>query len=126
MTAPTAAKRAQVIAGLRELADLLEAHPELPVEKYPEFCAHAGPVDTGTDDGGEDAKRAVVDRAAAILGTATSESDGQYQTTWNSRGEDLYNAYRVKYRVLSITAASMRAFYDRQSYEANLRAGGAS
>jgi hypothetical protein len=125
VSAPTAAERAQVIAGLRELADLLDAHPELPVETSPDVCVHAGPVDPGTDDEDEDAKRAVVDQAAAVLGTPLTDHEGHYETTWKSQGEDPYNYYRVKYRVLSITKASMRAHEARQSYDANLRAGGA-
>jgi hypothetical protein len=128
VSAPTAAERAQMIAGLRELADLLEAHPDLPVTAYPQMLVHAGPVDTGTDDENEDAKRAIVDRAAAILGTEATvplPGSGHYEATWRSRGEGPSRRFRIEYKVLSITAAAMRAHDARQSYSENIRAGGA-
>jgi hypothetical protein len=129
VTAPTAAERAQVIAGLRELADLLEAHPELPVTVYPSMQVDAGPVDTGTGDGDEDGKRAVVDQAAAILGRPVRDQHGHYETTWLSTcadpGEEPYARARVQYRVLSITRAAMDAHDARHSYSDNIRVGGA-
>jgi hypothetical protein len=120
-----AADRAQVIAGLRELADLLEASPSLPVPRYPVFQVDAGPVDTGTDDSDEAAKRAIVDQAAAILGTPVRDSHGHYGTAWLSQGKEPYDCHRVKYGVLSITRATMAEHEARHSYASNIAAGSA-
>jgi hypothetical protein len=70
---------------------LCSANPSLPVPKYPVFQVDVGPVDTGTDDYDEDAKRAVVDQAAAILGAPVSDRHGHYEIIWRSRGEDPYH-----------------------------------
>jgi hypothetical protein len=127
ITIPQAANRAQVIAGLRELADLLEANPGLLVTTYPEMLVHAGPVDTGTDDGDETAKRTVVDQAAAVLGVMPEDNAqaGHYEVQWLSRGEDPYQRHRVSYRVVAITRAAMQAHEAKHSYASNIAAGGA-
>jgi hypothetical protein len=73
MSAPD--RRAEAIAGLRALADFIEANPELPVRPWGSparvhFLDHEG-----TD--GE--KRAAVDRAARILGVEAEDmGQGQY------------------------------------------------
>ena len=56
--------RQQVIDGLRELAQFLEDHPDLPCDKHPRLTVFPG-TDTPTE--GEDARRSEVDAAAAIL-----------------------------------------------------------
>lgn len=124
MSAPTAAERAQVIAGLRELAGLLEAHPELPVGKYPMFSVHAGPVDTGIDETDDDAGRSLVDEAAAVLGTEITDSNGHHTTTWLARGEERFegdNRWRVAYEVSRIGSAAWADYEARKSYERNVQ-----
>ena len=76
MSAPTPAERAQVIAGLRQLADLLEANPALPVEKYTRMRVSAGLFDMDVEETDEPAKRAVVHAAAAILGRLSPTGRG--------------------------------------------------
>lgn len=117
MSAPTPAERARVIAGLRELADLLEANPALPVTKYPVFGVHAGAVDTGLGDDDDDACCAFVDQAAAVLGTEITDRHGHYVTTWMSRGEEPYDAWRMKYEVSRIRNAAMAEHLLRRSYD---------
>lgn len=123
MPTPEPQDRAQVIAGLRELANLLEAHPELPVTSYPEILVHAGPVDMGIDDTDEDAKRGAVDQAAAVFGVTPEEHHGHYSAGWLSRGDDAYARYRVSYRVVAITQAATQAYHDQQSYTRNITEG---
>lgn len=120
MTA-TAAERAQVIAGLRELADLLEANPGLPVPKYPRIRVDVGDVDMDIDEEDEPAKRAVVDTAAAILGSAISDRNGHYDTDWHACGEDSYGRWRVAYEVGSISAARMAEYDLKRSYTGNIQ-----
>lgn len=104
------AGRLQVIAGLRELADLLEANPDLPIDKYPDFLVHAGAVDMDIDEHDEDAKRAAVDAVAHALDLPTRTSEGHHSVTWSSAAaEPAYAAYRVTYRVTAITEAAMQA-----------------
>lgn len=117
----TAAERAQIIAGLRELADLLEASPGLPVPKYPTIRVDAGAVDLGLDEQDEAAKRAAVDAAAAILGRPIEEHHGHYDTEWHACGEDPYGRWRVKYEVGSIAAATMAEYDLRRSYTGNIQ-----
>lgn len=104
------AGRAQIIAGLRELANLLEANPGLPITKYPDFMVHAGQVDMDMDDQDEDAKRAAVDAVAAALDLPTQTHQGHHSVTWSSAAaEPDYSAYRLTYRVTAITEAAMLA-----------------
>lgn len=120
MSAPTPAERAQVIAGLRELASLLEANPALPVEKYTRMRVSAGDVDMDIDDTDDAACRAAVDAAAAILGRPVTDHHGHHDTAWSSRvsgpDEEPYACWRVTYEVSAITAAAMAEHQLRQSY----------
>jgi len=95
--------RAAFIAGLRELADFLEEHPDAPVPPYGTTLY----VSThGTDE--EDVR--VVDAAAAVFDT---------QATWNGTGTH-YDASRsfgpVRYTVGAITSARMAAYDAENSY----------
>jgi hypothetical protein len=65
-----AADRAAWVAGLRELADFLEGHPDVPVPPaYHEGIIHEFP------DGDTDAeRRAGVDRAARAMGVPATET----------------------------------------------------
>lgn len=61
MTQPTDIKRAELIAGLRQLADWYEQHPEVPLPPYPDWrhCVLAKDDTSGT---------AEVEAVAAALG----------------------------------------------------------
>ena len=65
--------RAGFIDGLRDLADYLAAHEDVPVPDYPETL-HAFP-----DGDSNDERRAAVDAAAAVLGTDTAERPNSRQ-----------------------------------------------
>jgi len=86
-TDPTA--RAAITAGLRALADYLDAHPGLPV---PQFSMCAGL--TVYPGGSEEGKRAEVDRIAGVLQVVTEEF-GVYQAQRRFGGP-------VAYRVVAI------------------------
>jgi hypothetical protein len=109
--------REEYIAGLRELADFLEAHPALPVERYPTpRRVHTGP-DTGTT--GDGVGRAIVDDAAAILGvTARATPGGHYEAARTFSGG-------ISYGVVCIPAAAMAEHEARSSYSGNVQTGGA-
>jgi hypothetical protein len=81
--------RAEVTAGLRALADYLEAHPGLPVPQV-SICAGLTAYPAGTDTD----KRAEVDRIAAILGVITDDF-GVYQAERRFGGP-------VAYRVVAV------------------------
>jgi hypothetical protein len=105
--------RAATIAGLREIADFLEAHPGLPVPRYGlKIAVHAG-TDTGAED--DAAGRAEVDAAATILGaTPTTTVGGHYEVARAFAGG-------WQYEVLRIPAEAMRRHDAQQSYTRNLQ-----
>jgi hypothetical protein len=74
VSAGTADDRAAVIAGLRDLADFLEANPAVPGPSGSQrhlLCAPFGP---------DDERRAFVDHVAAVLGTSAAfDSNGHYE-----------------------------------------------
>lgn len=94
MTAPD--DRAAYVAGLRELADYLEATPDLPVPDVSTVSYHP----RGTDEQG----RAEVDRVAEVLGTAAE----------STAGGDHYQVTRrfgpVEYQAIAITADSQARY----------------
>jgi hypothetical protein len=77
----SADQRAEYVAGLRALADYLEAHPDLPVPYR---------VDAWDSVTGGDAERAEVDRVAAILGEAPRWSDGTHYEVGRAFGPVVY------------------------------------
>jgi hypothetical protein len=97
-----AERRQAVIDGLRELADFLTEHPDVPVGTWT-LLYHA----RGTDE----EKRAEVDRVAAILGV-TAGSPGT---------PDHYLADRefggITYEALAITDEHMRRYVAASSYD---------
>jgi hypothetical protein len=108
--------REEYIAGLRELADLLEANPCLPAEAYPSgITVHVGPdLRVRADD---DAA-AVVDAAAAVLGVETrTTTGGHYEAVRQLPGG-------LSYRVLHIPAEVMADHEARNSYSRNIQTGG--
>ncbi|NUW30742.1 hypothetical protein HTZ77_04800 [Nonomuraea sp. SMC257] len=91
--------RAQLIDGLRALADFLDTHPDVPTNSW----AHVSYSVTANDvDGGsEDAKRAEVGRVAAILGVTPTLSDsGSHYTALRTFGP-------VEFRATAITQEHM-------------------
>jgi hypothetical protein len=94
MTANPAADRAALIAGLRGLADFLEANPAVPVPAaYHEITVHYFPPD-GTDE----EQRAAVDAVASALGTTAGDPDdcGHYETE-RAFGPVVYKALAISH-----------------------------
>jgi hypothetical protein len=98
-----AERRQAVIDGLRELADFLTEHPDVPVGNTWSLMYHA----RGTDE----EKRAEVDRVAAILGIAGGTPNDP----------DHYEAVRkfgaISYEALAITDEHMRRYRAASSYD---------
>lgn len=95
--APADADRAEFTAALRQLADYLDEHPDLPVPQYDH--AYIAP----TPAGGCDAeRRADVDRIAAVLDVTPADlADGSHHEAAVTFGG------RIRYRVTAITDARM-------------------
>lgn len=83
-----AADRAAWVAGLRDLADYLAAHPDVPVPS----AHHTQSFHVFPDQGGEAERRAEVDRVAAVLGTQAAESHGGHYKAARSFGPVEYLA----------------------------------
>ena len=101
-------QRARFTAGLRELADYLDAHDDVPVPDYPHITVHAD----GASDAGD---RQAVDAAARGLGTRAAESrpgSGHYKTRRDFGP--------LSYEVLAISRACMADYDARQSYAGNV------
>lgn len=92
----TAPDRAAYVAGLRELADYLEATPDLPVPSSTGASVHP--------DGGDVQARAEVDRVAAILGAVPeTRANGDHYTVTRRFGP-------VTYQAIAITADSQARY----------------
>jgi hypothetical protein len=108
------AARAEIVAGLRALADFIEAHPGLPL---PQYGQHGITVHSGTDTGtcGEVACRTEVDAAAATLERApVTTIGGHYQVSRTFGGG-------VSYRLVRIPAEVMARHAAEQSYCDNIQ-----
>lgn len=67
--------RTAFIAGLSDLADYLSAHPDVPTPR------HLSPLNVFPEGTSNDERRAAVDAAAAVFGTATLDrGNGHYLT----------------------------------------------
>jgi hypothetical protein len=103
--------RAAAIAGLRELADLLESNPAIPADRYG-WTFHTFPRADG-----DAAARAAVDQIAAALGVPVVDDTA-------SAGH--YVARRmfgpVEYSAVYIPDEARAAAAARESYAANIRA----
>lgn len=101
--------RHQTIAGLRALADFLEATPDVPVAEYGrEYTLY-------TRDCHDTCGRAEVDRIAALLGvpvTDDTDRDGHY-TAERAFG-------RIVYRIVHIPARRTAEYEARNSYRDNI------
>lgn len=104
----TAITNAAIAAGLRELADWLEQHDDLPADTYPDLSY---PV-MGPDD---DARAAVVKAYAAALGGEPVEDNGHLMVR-RSFGP-------VAYKVYSISQRARDEHTAEYSYVRNIRAG---
>ena len=97
--------RAQIIAGLRKLADYLENHPELPVPTY------GGQVHFYAD-GTDEQQRAEVDRIAGVHPVDNTGRDGHY-TASKSFG-------RMTYQAVYIPSRTWAKHHAQDSYRTNI------
>jgi hypothetical protein len=108
MTIADTAQRAQIIQGLRDLADFLQAHPEVPVQPYSIHCINYYPVIENDDDA---AACAEVTRVAGLLGV---------EPAWNHSGTH-YSAVKrfglIRYEAVLVTEASMAAHHAAATYD---------
>ena len=103
--------RAALVAGLRELADFLASHPDVPVpESYHEHTITLFPGG-GTDD----EKRVGVDAAASALGVAAGDADG----CGHYRAERAFGP--VVYRAVMISSAARARADAQDSYRYSVR-----
>lgn len=95
--------RNQFIDGLRQLADFLDANPDVPVPYCPRLGVHADSQETGG--------REQVDKIAAALGTGIAEhsSDSHYYTEERYFGP-------ISYYAVSISDAEMARHRALMSY----------
>ncbi|WP_433180631.1 hypothetical protein [Actinoallomurus sp. CA-150999] len=94
--------RTQTIAGLRALADFLEANPAIPVYEYGwEVSVHT----EGTDE----QETAEVERIAALLDVTPVRSPGGHYTASRTFG-------RITYRIVHIPARRMAAHNALMTY----------
>lgn len=104
--------RAQIILGLRRLADFLAAHPDLPVPRYGWQLSHF------PDSSGDTVERADVDRVAAVL----SQFGGRrIDDTGRGLHDKAFITFgRITYQVIRIPERR-RELYDAQtSYARNI------
>jgi hypothetical protein len=108
---PGHAHRGAAIAGLRELADFLDANPDVPVDLYG-WTFHAFPR-AETDA----AARAAVDQAAAVLNVPVTDDTARAGHYYARR---MFGP--VTYAVVHIPAEAAAAAAARGSYAANISA----
>jgi hypothetical protein len=77
-----AADRAAWVTGLRDLAEFLAAHPDVPVP--PAYHTHT--LNVFPEGDSDDDRRAETDRAAGVLGTAAAETGGGHYRATRSFG----------------------------------------
>ncbi|MGW0802737.1 hypothetical protein [Nonomuraea sp. NPDC002799] len=102
--------RAQLIDGLRALADFLDGEPGVPVNFGATVSYSVTPTDVADDGNIDQAERVEVDRVAALLGV-TPEYSG---------GGSYYSAVRafgpVEYRATAITQEHMAKVHAENTY----------
>lgn len=87
-------QRTETIQGLRELADFLEQHPDIPIHHGP---YHTNDISFSVSLATDEAEHAEVDRIASVLGVEpTGANDSHYTATREFRGG-------IRYRAISIT-----------------------
>ncbi len=97
--------RTQVIDGLRKLADYLDTHPDVPV------CEFGWDLNNYPLDDTEAARRAEVDRVAAIFGVNVDDEilDGGHYTATKTFG-------RITYQVICVPDRRRAAHQALMSY----------
>lgn len=111
ITPATPDPRAELLAGLRELADFIAAHPEMPIPEYPAFTHCIGPCPDA--DG-----LAVAQQLAEVLDVEPTVSGGHTDVKRLFRG--------LEYRAFYITRDRMAAHTAEQSYTRNVQVDGPS
>ena len=106
----TGPERALFITGLRDLADYLTDHPDVPVPDTDRDIVVFVP------DGTDDEERGHVDQAASVLDVPVAERSGHYKAS-RAFGPLL------TYTVLTISAAARAEHQAQQSYCDNITAG---
>lgn len=88
---PHETTRTEVTSGLRQLADYLDAHPDLPVALF------GWDLLVGADGDNDAAKKAELDRIAAVLGVQINDkfADTGHYSAVRSFGPISYHAYHV-------------------------------
>jgi hypothetical protein len=86
-----AADRAAWVAGLRDLADFLAGHPDVPVPPV----YHTQGITVFPEDGTDEERRAEVDRAAGVLGVQAAESGGGHYLAVRTFGPAQYTAVMI-------------------------------
>lgn len=100
--------RVDLIDQLRDFADFLDNERGVPVN--PTISIHYSVTANDVDGGSEDAKRAEVDRVAAILGVIPElQADGGHYTAMRAFGP-------IEYRVTAITDEYMAKVCASDSY----------
>src|SRR4051812_27830497 len=105
--------RAQTIAGLRALADYLEANPAVPIAEP------GGEYNIIADHGDDATERAEIDSIAAVLGEPVYDETADYGHYWVTKvfGRITYRAthipvrQRAIYRALDDLARSVHEIY---------------
>ncbi|WP_019634589.1 hypothetical protein [Actinomadura atramentaria] len=100
------ALRAAAVRGLRELADFLTAHPDLPPPYASDFFSPSLPRTTEEDE------RAEVERIAEVLGIEAVAGDGECSA------RRFFGP--VKYRAFALTRASMDRYRAWSSYSGSV------
>ncbi|WP_339155527.1 hypothetical protein [Actinomadura luteofluorescens] len=102
--------RHQTIAGLRALADFLEANPSVPIKEY------GGDYNVYTRTGDDPAAVAAVDQVAALLNTEVTDDrpHGGHYIASKTFG-------RITYQIVHIPARQMDEHHAHISYRDNIR-----
>ncbi len=108
----TAARHAEVIQGLKNLAEFLKDHPDLPLENGQD------PYRVSVRHGTDEENRAEVDRIAAILGVTPGHSGSTHYTAARDFGGG------VTYSATAITRRYMASYNAALSYQGSVQAEG--
>jgi hypothetical protein len=103
MTDHTPADRAQLITGLRQLADYLDTHPTIPLSR------RVWELLSFPDCDGDQAQRAAVDHVAATLGRTACDdtADGGHYTVARTFGPVTYKFVHIPARRRALHQAHM-------------------
>ena len=100
--------RAQLLDGLRALADFLEIHPDVPTNSWVNVSYSVTAADTNGEGDQDEAERAEVDRVAAVLGvTPTLNGSGSHYTAERSFGPVVYRATAITQQEMALHSAAV-------------------